>query len=645
MSLSKEQVEADLEKFKRENPRWLDDVRDREFVRSSYDLLSRFPLPSTVPAPAPVAPSTSPADTGLDSSGPLATFWRYVVLGKVEEGYTDTAGLGVGDGESVKIVSFSGHEDDTHDCAKWGPSHKFAVLVERDEYVRCWNIIRSKKLEYILLRGTKGIGKSVFIYWLIYKLVQAARDSVRKKKEGDSSTSHDVAASASKTADASLFSHGVQAPEDELNEILPTFLLITSGTEGGKLYQLLSVVDGLPVVRRVNSDVSADYVLSDVEYDLAAHTGNWNLNVVSYGASREPDIFRSKVWDAQEAGLEMIMQPCTLDEIQAMSGPISASNATFSYAVFGGSARMACMLNTALTGGTTGGSKGVVTVVRDELKEYFAGSVYAESAALIEQAARIIAKMVSITALKGGETEASQASAVQHSLFVHTYLDDFDSLGGSTTRTDFASTFMSILAGTLVHRDELSVLNQLRNILTGSGEGILFEAQVHKTLFEKFRNGGDLRLTRIYPSGHQRLASDRDFEELRIIVNKKVLIRSVDDIAMLKPNEYGLPMIFNFPLVDAVIKVGGDPGYGIELQVTIADAHTGALNKHPSIEDKMGTPSARNKMIFCCCTGNFASFKYVEGLVPEVFQYKMLCEWEADPRNPMKKQNTSSGRK
>jgi hypothetical protein len=211
----------------------------------------------------------STCTAGLEIVGPLATFWSYIVCGKVEEGYYEPSGMAFGDAgaaRSVKIISFNGHDDDSHACATWGPSHTFPILVEREEYQRCWDLIRSgKKLQYILLRGTKGIGKSVFIYWLIYKLVQATKLSA-----------------------------------SETTVKLPTFLLITSGAEGGILYQHLSVIDGIPVVRRVSSDVSADYVLSDVEFDVGARTGNWNLNVVSYGASREPKTFMEKVWDAYQ---------------------------------------------------------------------------------------------------------------------------------------------------------------------------------------------------------------------------------------------------------------------------------------------------------------------------------------------------------
>ena len=173
--------------------------------------------------------------------------------------------------------------------------------------------------------------------------------------------------------------------------------------------------------------------------------------------------------------------------------------------------------------------------------------------------------------------------------------------------------------------------------------GVMFEAQAHKTLYEKFRTGGDLTLTRMYPTTCQRTATEEDVEALRIIVNRKVFIRTIEDIALLKENEYGLPIISNFSLVDAVIKARypGQPKCGVELQVTISKTHKGALSKHPDIEQNMGTPSASNKMIFCCCEKNFDDLGYVNGLVPDVKQYKMLCEWVAGADS--KKRKSLSG--
>ncbi len=163
------------------------------------------------------------------------------------------------------------------------------------------------------------------------------------------------------------------------------------------------------------------------------------------------------------------MEPCSLEEIQAMSGP----NATFSYAVFGGSARMARQMNTTVT---WSGSAQTLEVVEHELVEYFAGSKYATNTALFRQAALLISRMIAITALAAGQTVESQAAAVKHNLFLHTYIDQVE--GGTVTRVSFASTFMGILAGTLAEREGLQILKQLhRVVLSPRPQNPLWEVQ------------------------------------------------------------------------------------------------------------------------------------------------------------------------
>ena len=160
----------------------------------------------------------------------------------------------------LKTLTFKGYESLKSECARWGPSYSFAVLVERAEYVRCLHRLLSHDWQFVLLRGTKGIGKSVFLFWLIYKLVQIEKTS---------------------------------------GKAVPSFLLI-SGVKDKTAYHLLSVSDGTPLVQRVGPNVSVDYVLSDVEYDPSVITAKWNLNVVSLGAEREPDVFKGKVLDAKQ---------------------------------------------------------------------------------------------------------------------------------------------------------------------------------------------------------------------------------------------------------------------------------------------------------------------------------------------------------
>lgn len=193
----------------------------------------------------------------------LSLLWTYIAGGEVIEGMSN----------GVKTVSFKGHSDSSSVCARWGPSYSFSVLVERAEYVRCWERMRSKPWQFIILRGTKGIGKSVFIFWLIYKLVEEARAGSGSKGEMPT---------------------------------MPTFMLISSGSKGKTVYHLLSVVNGTPLVQRVRPEASADYVLSDVEYDPSVVTTNWNLDVVSFGAESEPDVFTGKVEDAKKVSYRVL---------------------------------------------------------------------------------------------------------------------------------------------------------------------------------------------------------------------------------------------------------------------------------------------------------------------------------------------------
>jgi hypothetical protein len=327
-----------------------------------------------------------------------------------------------------------------------------------------------------------------------------------------------------------------------------------------------------------------------------------------------------------QRGLKLLMSPCQLEEIQAMLGPVQVPVANFSYTVFGGSARMAKLLNAKATLVDTG----VCDVVEAELRQYLDGSEYEDKNDLIVQAARVIAERVSGMHAQS-DTEESQVAAVRHSIFEHRYFEVTDADGSGLVRRGFASTFMSMLAATLVQREELSVLKQLRNILTNGGFGELFEAQVHMTLYEKFTTGGTLRLTQLFRSGYTRTANDHEHEDLNVTVTRKVFIRTVYDIQRLRSNEYGRPIVSNFSLVDAVIKADNPP-HGLEFHVTVASSHKGATDKHAAIEDCIGTQSSVNKMIFCLCKDNFDDFTYVDGLVRAVRQYKMLCKWEANPR-------------
>ena len=113
---------------------------------------------------------------------------------------------------------------------------------------------------------------------------------------------------------------------------------------------------------------------------------------------------------------------------------------------------------------------------------------------------------------------------------------------------------------------------------------------------------------------------------MNVKVERKVFIRDIKDIAGLRDYDYGMPSVTNFALVDFVIKL---PEYCIEGQATVGASHGGAKSKskHPEIEKATGTVSSKYMMVFCLDQSNFEGFSYVDGLVTDVKQYKMLAEW------------------
>jgi hypothetical protein len=330
------------------------------------------------------------------------------------------------------------------------------------------------------------------------------------------------------------------------------------------------------------------------------------------------------------------MEPCPLEELRAMLAPSKVDTANFSYVIFGGSARIARRLDFAQN---ICANYRLMILVNDELTQFFADSEYATAYSQIDLAAAVVAEQIEHLAVGSRETAAAEANVVRRSVFVHTCVaEKYEN--GDMMQTRFASTFMGVLAAALAEREQFSMLKQLRNVVTGGGGlGFLFEAQVHKTLFQACKAGGELQLRRMYPSGYQRTGTKQECASLRLTAPRKGFICTPEDIAQLKENEYGIPVIPNIPLLGAVIKARSaddQPQCDIELQV-ISGTHAGGKDRHADIEESMGTCSTSTMMIYCCCHANFETFQYVDGFAPDVTQYKMLCEWEANPTNPAKK--------
>jgi hypothetical protein len=140
--------------------------------------------------------------------------------------------------------------------------------------------------------------------------------------------------------------------------------------------------------------------------------------------------------------------------------------------------------------------------------------------------------------------------------------------------------------------------------------GCLFERQAHEAIYGNLKAGCDYLL--------ENLKSPKTKNKnctLKSAVKRKVLIRKIEDIALLTEEDYGLPIISNFALVDAIIQ----PDY--MLQMTLSDSHKGAVTKLADIQSKL--KGSAHKMVFVLdAEKNYDKFKYVNDL-SAVNQYKV----------------------
>jgi hypothetical protein len=106
-------------------------------------------------------------------------------------------------------------------------------------------------------------------------------------------------------------------------------------------------------------------------------------------------------------------------------------------------------------------------IIHEELSDFFADSVFASESLLMKRASILIAWKIGQTAKGGDRSDIVAARAVEHSLFMHTYFTASDELGNGWEAKGYATTFLNILAGVLVTRSELRILEGVRNILGG----------------------------------------------------------------------------------------------------------------------------------------------------------------------------------
>jgi hypothetical protein len=458
----------------------------------------------------------------------------------------------------------------------WGAQYSYTEnLLVREEYHRIYGKIEEKSsyLKLAYLCGTKGIGKTMFLFWLIYKLVS---------------------------------SRAIGTP-------IPSILLIVGKRD---THYLLHCNNSNPEVISWSGQ-QVDFVLSDVSYNLNVTPVYWSLLVSSYGAT-EPREYIDAVLNQGRKGLYTVMGVLSYEEIMKLAP--NSELGDFSYLIFGGSARMLSAMVIDING-----TKVVSNSHREDLLaimlDFLADSKFSDEpyGAFIEKSCDVICLHMDLN--------DSTPEAVKHSLFMHSIVVPGQSQGVKVIPT-IASTFMEYYASFLIEQETTDALSALRMLFTTSGVGNLFERHVLKTVIEKYKTGAEFEVQRMYPSGYNRSVDDENLVNFTARPSRKVFIRTIEDIQLLADYELGIPSITNFPLVDFVIKPH------IEGQVTLGKTHPSAYNRHGDLEAAMGGNVNDRKYIFFCDNSNYNAFRYDNKLLPNVKQYKMLVTWTTKRKRP-----------
>jgi hypothetical protein len=164
----------------------------------------------------------------------------------------------------------------------------------------------------------------------------------------------------------------------------------------------------------------------------------------------------------------------------------------------------------------------------------------------------------------------------------------------SHAREQYSSFFLGLVAATLQETCESNVIDSLRNLFGRSGMGNAFEFTAHAA-FSSIQHVWCMK-----PTG--------DIEELHLGMRSVKQLRNVNDIENLTKDDYGLPTICNFPLIDAVL-----PPY-TGLQMTTSTSHQVSAKSLPSILEQLNIVSGQFQVVFVVPDDILASFSFPSDL-------------------------------
>jgi hypothetical protein len=282
----------------------------------------------------------------------------------------------------------------------------------------CYDDICEKmgKMRRVLVKGTPGIGKTMFLQRLLVDIVEKVKAT---------------------------------AEEEDKPLVIPTIDYLTEEQKVVKTYILHS--DGTVTERQISRD--ADYVFSD-SVDINRAYGKVLTLEVASDKDKNYNHFLKRIKEAGIRGDVMLMPLCAFDELRQMNPKITLGDCQLRYDIFGGSARN---FKSALTGHTTR-----IDLVEETMLWYFGADIKRECEESWERALSNIYE-------EFGKSP-DQKYNVFNSVMRHRDAEQQDI---------WASKFMEILASKIYEKREASMFAEIEKLIGSSGVGNFFESISH----------------------------------------------------------------------------------------------------------------------------------------------------------------------